>query len=239
MPEVPSGQSTVSEPVVCLLGPAVHWRVALPKRNDLADLYCFEFHPSDTAERIFETLRDVYNRDMSTRLARFFHFSIFLRKIVIETAGFETVSSLSLHVLHLLLLYSIHAAYSPALVRQIDTTELESQFAQVKVHLMTSSVSLLFTNAFHNPTLFRRPNFASSYPQFSVANSIADEGVQTLVIRLVADKSRIFWATVALLLAAPIVGALIGMFSGRADVGVGVSAAIFSFVTCFQACVHR
>jgi hypothetical protein len=119
-------------------------------------------------------------------------------------------------------------------MEQIDTTGLESQLDCIKVHLTTSNTSQLFTNAFHNPTLFKRRNFASSYPQFTVANSAADECVQTLVIRLVADKSRRFWVVVALLLVAPIIGALVGMFSGRADVGIGVATAIFTFIACFQ-----
>ncbi|KAI9861071.1 MAG: hypothetical protein M1813_005500 [Trichoglossum hirsutum] len=200
-----ASESTDRPPV-----PTVRWRVALPKHSTLADLYYLEFHSSDSAERIFEKLRNIYNRGMSTRLARFFHFSIFLRKIVIETASFET----------------------------IDAAELESQLAQVKVHLTASNTSQLFTNAFHNPTLFRQPNFASSYPQFSVANSTTEGDLQTLVVRVAADKSRAFRVMVALLLAAPIIGVLVGVFSSRADVGVAVTTAIFAFVTCFQVSVH-
>jgi hypothetical protein len=93
MPELPLARSVAPGSAARPPVPTARWRVALPKQNNLADLYYLNFYPSDTAEKIFEALRDLYNRDMSTRLSRFIYLSIFHRKIVIETARFEVVSS--------------------------------------------------------------------------------------------------------------------------------------------------
>ncbi|KAH0559875.1 hypothetical protein GP486_003605 [Trichoglossum hirsutum] len=238
MPGVPSEQSIASESTARSPVPMVRWRVALPKHGTVADLYFLEFRTSDSAERIFKALRDIYDKDMSTYVTRFLHFSVFLRKTVIETAGFETVSPLR----PISPMYCRFTQFIPhahhmltRLERQIDTTELESQLAQVKVHLTASNISQLFTDAFHNPTLYRQSNFASSYPQFSVASGTTGGDLQTLVVRNVADKPRLFRV---ITLAAPMIGALVGAFSGRADVGIGVTTAIFAFVTCLQVSVH-
>lgn len=79
--------------------------------------------------------------------------------------------------------------------------------------------------------------YAQDNTQFSVAASerrMSLGGKEVILIRRVFDKRRIAWLLISMLVVSPAIGALVGGYSRRADVGVAVTAAIIALASFLQ-----
>lgn len=96
----------------------------------------------------------------------------------------------------------------------------------------------ILTEAFLNPNvMIHERTYAQDNTQFSVAASerrMSLGGKEVILIRRVFDKRRIAWLLISMLVVSPAIGALVGGYSRRADVGVAVTAAIIALASFLQ-----
>jgi len=117
---------------------------------------------------------------------------------------------------------------------QILEYDLEQQ-AYSRVNVEEVKDDSLLTEAFYNPKLLLRKAICIAHKYHVAINASSDhesmEGQNVILIRRVLDKQMIAWVLIGLLLISPGLGIAAGIWSHRLDVGVAVSAGLFTLAS--------
>ena len=109
-----------------------------------------------------------------------------------------------------------------------------------RVSLREYKHDTLFTQALERPALLsRQADYLSHHEGFTVVSTIPRDlyGQNVIVINRELDKLKVIWLLSPLLVVSPGLGLVIGLRSHSAEVGLAVSAVIFTLVSCFQSVV--
>jgi len=211
------------------------WSFVIQTLNGRRLLYEINVFSHGTGEIILSNTKEKYRTEVLcySRILWLLHVTHIV-SVIVETAIAELVWCPC---------FPIQSTYSTVLYSPILTLNLkddiELQQLPADAHLRNNSPNRVLTNAFRNPEILRdTPEFIARHYQRLVKRSssgcitalLSTNQTSIIVLKQVINRWCIFWILFGFLCASPVVGIIVGLCSGRADVGMNMSMAILALI---------